>query len=237
MAEPRPQRPRRHRRCWSGRSRIGCGTAHHLAAMAPAPTAPLFWSAYVGVVGLSSPLGFRPLALVALCGISVVFATLRVDGTVRDRWLLLRGERRLIGLIAIAGLLACRHQHSDRRSPRGPTPDATTRRRTPPPCSTRSRQPIALRALDPVDRPARDHGRRRRFRRITSRPMADGSARRIRRPALDADAHAPPDREHARPGDRADRQRRRSPSSTTTSASSRSPGSPVSVDTARRDGP
>jgi hypothetical protein len=61
--------------------------------------------AYVGVVALSSPLGFRPLALVALCGIGIIFATLRADGTVHERWLLLRGERRLIGLIAIAGLL------------------------------------------------------------------------------------------------------------------------------------
>jgi hypothetical protein len=30
---------------------------------------------------------------------------LRADGTLRDRWLLLRGERRLLGLLAIVGLL------------------------------------------------------------------------------------------------------------------------------------
>ncbi len=35
-----------------------------------------------------------------------MYATLRADGTLRDRWLLLRGERRLLALLAIAGVLA-----------------------------------------------------------------------------------------------------------------------------------
>jgi len=61
---------------------------------------------YVGVVALAAPRGLRPLVLVLLCAIAIPFATLRVDGSVRERWMLLRGERRLIGFVAIAGLLA-----------------------------------------------------------------------------------------------------------------------------------
>jgi hypothetical protein len=55
---------------------------------------------------LSSPLGIRPLVLASVSLAAIVFATFRNDGSLRDRWLLLRGERRLVVLIAIAGLIA-----------------------------------------------------------------------------------------------------------------------------------
>jgi Transglutaminase-like superfamily/TgpA N-terminal domain len=72
----------------------------HLLPLAPTIVA------YVTVVGLSSPLGVRPYVLAVLGAAAVVFATLRNDGSLRDRWLLLRGERRLVVLVAIAALLA-----------------------------------------------------------------------------------------------------------------------------------
>jgi hypothetical protein len=56
---------------------------------------------YISVIGLSSPLGIRPLVLASVSLAAIVFATFRNDGSLRDRWLLLRGERRLVVLIAI----------------------------------------------------------------------------------------------------------------------------------------
>lgn len=58
--------------------------------------------AYLGVVALSAPLGVTWSWLVGLAAVSVTFALLRNDGTLADRILLLRGERRLLGLLAAA---------------------------------------------------------------------------------------------------------------------------------------
>ncbi len=71
----------------------------HLAALAP-----LLLAALV-VVALSSPLGVRWAWMVGLIVVSVLFALLRSDGTLHDRLVLLRGERRLIPLLAIALVL------------------------------------------------------------------------------------------------------------------------------------
>jgi hypothetical protein len=58
--------------------------------------------AYLGVVALSAPLGVTWSWLVGLAAISTTFALLRNDGTLADRIVLLRGERRLLGLLAAA---------------------------------------------------------------------------------------------------------------------------------------
>ena len=71
----------------------------HLAALAPMLLAALV------VVALSAPLGVRWAWVVGLVVVSVVFALLRTDGTLHDRLVLLRGERRLIPLLAIALVL------------------------------------------------------------------------------------------------------------------------------------
>jgi hypothetical protein len=58
--------------------------------------------AYLAVVALSAPHGVTWSWLVGLAVVSTVFALLRHDGTLADRMLLLRGERRLLGLLAAA---------------------------------------------------------------------------------------------------------------------------------------
>ena len=60
---------------------------------------------YVAVIALSAPLGVTWSWLVALTAVSVAFALLRNDGTFGDRIVLLRGERRLLGLLACATAL------------------------------------------------------------------------------------------------------------------------------------
>lgn len=59
---------------------------------------------YVAVIALSAPLGIRWLWLGVVVAVSVALALLRNSGTLRDRLVLLRGERRLLplGIIAIA---------------------------------------------------------------------------------------------------------------------------------------
>jgi protein-glutamine gamma-glutamyltransferase len=58
--------------------------------------------AYLAVVALSAPLGVTWSWLVGLAAVSITFALLRYDGTLADRMVLLRGERRLLGLLAAA---------------------------------------------------------------------------------------------------------------------------------------
>jgi len=65
------------------------------------PLLPLL-AAYVGVIALSSPLGVRWTWLVLLTAVATCFALLRNDVALHDRLVLLRGERRLIPLLAIA---------------------------------------------------------------------------------------------------------------------------------------
>jgi hypothetical protein len=61
--------------------------------------------AYVAVIALSAPLGVTWIWLIGLTAVSVAFALLRSDGTLSDRIVLLRGERRLVGLLACAAAL------------------------------------------------------------------------------------------------------------------------------------
>jgi len=61
---------------------------------------------YVAVVALSAPNGVNLSWLLALAVISTFFATLRNEGSLGERLLLLRGERRLVPLIVTAGMLA-----------------------------------------------------------------------------------------------------------------------------------
>ncbi len=62
--------------------------------------------AYLGVVALSAPLGVQWWSLVGIAASSIAFALLRNDGPLGDRLVLLRGERRLVPLIATATVLA-----------------------------------------------------------------------------------------------------------------------------------
>jgi len=64
-------------------------------------------SAYVAVVALSAPLGIRWLWLAVVVAVSVALALLRNTGSLHDRWVLLRGERRLVplGLTAVVIVL------------------------------------------------------------------------------------------------------------------------------------
>jgi hypothetical protein len=61
---------------------------------------------YVGVVALSAPLGTQWWWLALLAAVSTLFALLRNDGTLHDRVVLLRGERRLVVLLTIAAGIA-----------------------------------------------------------------------------------------------------------------------------------
>ena len=71
----------------------------HLAALVPLLLAAL------AVVALSAPLGVRWWWVVGLIAVSATFALLRNDGSLGDRAVLLRGERRLIPLLATAFVL------------------------------------------------------------------------------------------------------------------------------------
>ena len=71
----------------------------HLAALVPMVVAALV------VLALSAPRGVQWTWTVGLIVVSVVFALLGSDGTLQDRLVLLRGERRLIPLLAIALVL------------------------------------------------------------------------------------------------------------------------------------
>ena len=61
--------------------------------------------AYVAVTALSAPLGVTWTWLVGLAAVAITFALLRNDGSLADRMVLLRGERRLIALLAAATTL------------------------------------------------------------------------------------------------------------------------------------
>lgn len=61
---------------------------------------------FLGVVSLSAPLGVQWWLLFAIAAVSIVFALLRNDGPLGDRLVLLRGERRLVPLVATATILA-----------------------------------------------------------------------------------------------------------------------------------
>lgn len=60
----------------------------------------------VGAIALSAPGGtaWLPLAVVGLCAVAI--ALLRNDGSLHDRLVLLRGERRIVPLLALAAVIA-----------------------------------------------------------------------------------------------------------------------------------
>ncbi len=60
---------------------------------------------YVAAVGLSSPRGVDWTSLVVLGVASTLFALIRNDGTLHDRWTLLRGERRILALLLIGAVV------------------------------------------------------------------------------------------------------------------------------------
>lgn len=111
------------------------------------PLAPLI-VAYVVVVALSSPSGVEWVWFVLLAAISIIFAAIRNDGTIHDRLVLLRGERRMIPLITVAviivALIAIPIALPDRADPRRDDPPEQTAPLLDPIETT-----LALRDLDP----------------------------------------------------------------------------------------
>ncbi|HUV18910.1 MAG TPA: transglutaminaseTgpA domain-containing protein [Ilumatobacteraceae bacterium] len=103
---------------------------------------------YVAVIALSAPLGVTWTWLVGLTAVSVTFAVLRNDGTLSDRMVLLRGERRLLGLLgcatALVVLIALPVSLDARADPRRNDPAQQTAPLLDPIEAT-----LALRELDP----------------------------------------------------------------------------------------
>ena len=108
-------------------------------------------STYIAVIALSAPLGLRPWALVAVGLLSVLFAALHDEGRgLRDRWLFLRGERRLLVVVAIAAFVALAVSvpvtFAARADPRQDEPPVDTAALLDPVQAT-----VALRSLDPPE--------------------------------------------------------------------------------------
>ena len=103
---------------------------------------------YLGVVALSAPLGVTWSWLIGLAAVSLVFALLRNDGTLAERLVLLRGERRLVPLVVGAAVLvalaAVPVSLGERADPRRNDPAEQTAPLLDPIEAT-----LALRALDP----------------------------------------------------------------------------------------
>ncbi len=104
--------------------------------------------AYLAVVALSAPLGVTWSWLIGLAAVSIVFALLRNDGTFSDRMVLLRGERRLLVMLAAAAglvvLIALPVSLDARADPRRNDPAQQTAPLLDPIEAT-----LALRGLDP----------------------------------------------------------------------------------------
>jgi hypothetical protein len=115
----------------------------HLAALLPMLLAALV------VVALSAPLGVRWTWIMGLIAVSVVVALLRPDASLHDRMVLLRGERRLIPLLALSLVLVVVAM-----LPVGLDPRADPRRNDPAEQTAPLLDPIeatlALRALEPA---------------------------------------------------------------------------------------
>ena len=103
---------------------------------------------YLGVIALSSPQGVVWRWLILLGVVAAVFAMFRNDGTLHDRMVLLRGERRAIPLllitIAVVAFIAVPVSLATRADPRRNDPAETTAPLLDPIEST-----LALRNLDP----------------------------------------------------------------------------------------
>jgi len=112
------------------------------------PLVPLLVT-YVAVVALSAPLGVNWLSLVALCLLCTVFAMFRNEGGLRDRLVLLSGERRLIPLLLVVAafgvLLTLPITLRDRANPRHNDPAQRSAALLDPIEAT-----LALRNLDPA---------------------------------------------------------------------------------------
>jgi hypothetical protein len=105
--------------------------------------------AYLGVIALSAPRGVTWSWLIGLTIVSIACALLRNDGTLTDRMVLLRGERRLVPLLCTASvlvvLLALAVALDSRADPRRGDPAQQTAALLDPIETT-----LALRDLDPV---------------------------------------------------------------------------------------
>ncbi len=103
---------------------------------------------YLAVIALSSPLGVTWTWLILLGATAVVFMMFRNDGTLRNRVVLLRGERRVIPLLLIAvamvSLVAIPVSLNGRADPRRNDPAQSTAPLLDPIEAT-----LALRDLDP----------------------------------------------------------------------------------------
>jgi len=103
---------------------------------------------YLGVIALSAPQGVAWRWLILLSLVAAVFAMFRNDGTLHDRIVLLRGERRVIPLLliamAIVAFIAIPLSLATRADPRRNDPARTTAPLLDPIEST-----LALRNLDP----------------------------------------------------------------------------------------
>ncbi len=106
-------------------------------------------AAFVSIIALSAPLGEQLIWLLPLGLLGALFAALRPDTALVDRWATLRGERRLIPLLLIAGITAAAVSVpialSVRADPRRNDPADQTAALLDPIEST-----LALRGLDPV---------------------------------------------------------------------------------------
>jgi transglutaminase-like putative cysteine protease len=104
--------------------------------------------AYLGVVALSAPDGITWRWLIVLAAVSMVLALLRNEGSLADRLVLLRGERRLIPLTIVAAgvvvLVALPVSFDARADPRRNNPARQTAPLLDPIEAT-----LALRDLDP----------------------------------------------------------------------------------------
>ena len=113
------------------------------------PLLPLL-ACYLGAIALSAPVGVTWSWLVLLAAVGGAFAMLRPDGTLHDRLVLIRGERRIVPLLLIAaivvGLVTIPVSLTTRADPRRNDPAEQTAPLLDPIEST-----LALRALDPPE--------------------------------------------------------------------------------------
>ena len=116
----------------------------HLLPLAPATLA------FVGAVGLSAPLGPRLVWLLPLGLLGALLAAFRPGNGLADQWALLRGERRMVPLLAIAVAVAAFAAVPLALSTRA-DPRRFDSRAQPAALVDPIEATIALRDLDPID--------------------------------------------------------------------------------------
>lgn len=122
------------------------------------PLVPML-ATYLAAIALSAPRGVNWWWLATMAAIAALFATLRPVGTLHDRIVLLRGERRLVPLLAIAIVLvtavAIPMTLTTRADPRRNDPPARTAPLLDPIEASRALRnldpPIDLHVIDPTD--------------------------------------------------------------------------------------